>query len=103
MNPSLDRSSIAVRLFMLIALYALPVVVTMRPIADPILDPDIWWHLRVGHWVVEHRTLPTVDPFSQVHEPWIAYSWLYEVLVFELYQAFGLAGIVGYRVALALL
>jgi len=93
----------ALRLFMVVALYAIPIVVTLRPVADPVIDPDIWWHLRVGQWVVEQGHVPVTDPFSSygLDKTWVAYSWLYEVLVFLLHQAFGLAGIVVYRVALA--
>jgi hypothetical protein len=90
---------------MLLAVYAIPLVVTLRPIGDPVFEPDVWWHLRVGQWVVEHGSVPSLaepDPFSQVGKPWVAYSWLYEVLLYGLFQAFGLAGIVVYRVALAL-
>jgi hypothetical protein len=89
---------------MVVALYAIPIVVTLRPVADPVMDPDIWWHLRVGQWVVEHHTVPVTDPFSRygLDRPWVAYSWLYEVLVFRLYSLLGLAGIVAYRAALAL-
>ncbi|HWG44096.1 MAG TPA: hypothetical protein VN688_15065 [Gemmataceae bacterium] len=93
----------ALRLFMVIAVYAIPIVVSLRPVAYPIVDPDIWWHLRVGQWIVEHDSVPVTDPFSRygLDKPWIAYSWLYEVLVFRLHEMFGLAGIVAYRVVLA--
>jgi hypothetical protein len=86
----------------LLVLYAIPLVVTLRPVAEPIIDPDIWWHLRVGQWVVEHQAVPDIDPFSLVGRPWVAYSWLYEVIVFALYSAFGLWGVILYRAALAL-
>jgi hypothetical protein len=90
--------------FLLAALYSIPLLVALRPIAVPVIDPDLWWHLRVGQWVVEHRAVPTHDPFSQpgLHTHWVAYSWLYEILLYGLYQAFGLAGIIVYRVILAL-
>ena len=73
-------------------------MVTLRPVADPVMDPDIWWHLRVGQWVVDNDTVPITDPFSSygLDRPWIAYSWFYEVLVFRLYSLFGLAGIVAF-------
>jgi hypothetical protein len=92
------------RLFMLLGLYAIAVLVALRPVALPTLDPDIWWHLRVGQWVLEHGTAPANDPFSASGQTtsWVAYSWLYEVLVYELYRWLGLAGIIAYRVALAL-
>jgi hypothetical protein len=101
-TPPADPARFALRLLMLFALYAIPVIVTLRPVGVPVYDPDVWWHLRVGQWVVDHGTVPHTDPFSQVGRPWVAYSWLYEVLLYKLYVAFGLAGIVVYRVALAL-
>jgi hypothetical protein len=89
---------------MLVALSAVPLVVALRPVGDPVFDPDIWWHLRAGQWVVEHGAVPQLDPFSQPGQgkAWVAYSWLYEVLVFGLYHWLGLAGVVAYRVALSL-
>lgn len=88
---------------MVAAVYAIPIVVALRPVAKPVLDPDLWWHLRVGQWVAEHGAVPATDPFScyGLDKPWIAYSWLYELLVYGLYTLFGLAGIVIYRVAMA--
>jgi hypothetical protein len=86
------------------ALYAVVIVVTVRPVGEPVLDPDIWWHLRVGEWVVNNAAVPANDPFSLPgqEKTWVAYSWLYEVLVHGLVSAFGLAGVVLYRLALAL-
>src|SRR5262245_45654741 len=94
----------AARWFMVWALYAIPLVVAVRPVGEPVLDPDVWWHLRVGQWVVEHRQVTDTDPFSQYGQdrPWVAYSWLYEVVLWKLYEAFGLAGVVLYRAGMAL-
>jgi hypothetical protein len=99
-----DRGQAALRLLMVVALHAIPVLVALRPVADPVIDPDIWWHLRVGQWVVEHRDVPANDPFSLhgLDKPWVAYSWLFEVAVYGLYQRLGLAGVIVYRAALAL-
>jgi hypothetical protein len=99
-GPEPERNSTAFYLVMVIALYALPALVTLRP--GP--DWDAWWHLRTGQWVVEHRTVPVTDPFSSFgpDRPWVAYSWLFEVLLYGLFQAFGLAGLLVYRVLLAL-
>lgn len=50
---------------------------------DPVIDPDTWWHLKVGEWVADHGTVPDTDPFSRMSREnptkWVAYSWLYEV------------------------
>lgn len=90
---------------MLFALYAVAVLATVQPVGAPSLDPDIWWHLRVGAWVVEHGGPPSTDLFSQFGQgrPWVAYSWLYEVLLYGLYQAAGLYGVIAYRVVMAVL
>jgi hypothetical protein len=89
---------------MLWALYAIPIAVAVRPVGVPLYDPDVWWHLRVGQWVVEHRAVTSTDPLSLPGQatPWVAYSWLYEVVLFGLFSAFGLAGIIGYRTMMAL-
>ncbi|HET9297511.1 MAG TPA: hypothetical protein VFP18_11515, partial [Candidatus Binatia bacterium] len=81
-------------------LFSIPIILSM----DPPIDPDIWWHLRVGQWIVEHGRVPYVDVFSSygAGKPWIAYSWLFDVLVFFLHRQFGLLGIVAFNVAMAL-
>ncbi len=67
-------------------------------------DPDVWWHLRTGEWILQHHAVPHVDPFSgpNAGKPWEAYSWLFELLIFKLFSGFGLAGIVGYSSAMVL-
>lgn len=45
------------------------------------MDPDIWWHLRVGQWILDNASLPITDPFGQNGAtPWMAYSWLAEIV-----------------------
>src|SRR5690348_1413039 len=74
----------SVRTIALACLYAIPLVAAMAPV----VDLDIWWHLRTGQWVVQHGCVPATDPFSRPGEgqPWVAYSWLFEVLVYEVYR-----------------
>lgn len=44
-------------------------------------DPDIWWHLKTGEWIVQHGAVPWTDPFAAhtAGERWVDYSWLAEV------------------------
>ena len=60
-----------------------------------VLDLDIWWHLKVGDWIVERREFPHVGILSRTggDRPWIAYSWGYEVLLSRAYAWFGLVGL----------
>src|SRR5713101_2947420 len=47
-----------------------------------LVDSDIYWHIVVGQWIVDHRALPHVDPFSftMPGAPWITSAWLAEIL-----------------------
>ncbi len=65
-------------------------------------DPDLWWHLKVGDWIVEHHAVPFVGIFSRTAgtHPWIAYSWGYEVLLSRSYAWFGLVGLALFGVLL---
>ena len=60
-----------------------------------VLDFDIWWHLKVGDWIVTHLGVPHTGILSRTaaNRPWIAYSWGYEVLLSRAYAWFGLSGI----------
>lgn len=97
------RPEPAAGLLVLVALYTLPVIVALQPG----LDEDAWWHLRAGQWIVEHQAVPATDPFSrhglETSQPWVAYSWLFEVLLYGLHHALGLGGLILYRAVLALL
>ncbi len=48
----------------------------------PLADPDLWWHLVVGRWIIAHREVPQVDYWNMfgVGQPWRAYSWSNEVV-----------------------
>ena len=91
------------RSFLLAVLLALPAIGVLRSKVN-LEDADIWWHLRTGEWILSHHMLPLTDPFS-LHgagKEWVAYSWLFEVLVFRLQQWFGLSGILYYNVVLSI-
>ncbi len=88
---------------MLVALYSVPIFTAVRPVADPVLDSDVWWHLRVGQWICENHAVPAHDPFSRYGQDkaWVAYSWLFETTLYGLCSWLGLAGVVVYRVVLS--
>jgi hypothetical protein len=58
-------------------------------------DPDLWWHLETGNWIVQHHAFPHVGIFSRTAgtRPWVAYSWGYEVLLSRAYAWFGIVGL----------
>jgi hypothetical protein len=56
--------------------------------ARPATDPDLWWHLRTGQWIVETGHVPHSDPFSftRAGHPWVSHEWLSEVVFYELWK-----------------
>ena len=74
------------------------------------VDPDLWWHIKVGQDILATHRWPTTDPysFSVMGHPWIAYEWLGDVLWAMVYRLGGLRGmdllmiVVGSAVSLAL-
>ncbi|MGA2355484.1 MAG: hypothetical protein ABSG02_13395 [Terriglobales bacterium] len=60
------------------------------------VDPDLWWHLRTGQWIVETHSIPHSDPFSftRAGHAWISHEWLSEVIFFELYKHGGAAALI---------
>jgi hypothetical protein len=89
------------RLVIVVLLYCIPVSQAMVPS----VDPDIWWHFRTGQWIFSHSQVPMTDPFSAygMGKPWVAYSWLFEILIYALFEKFGLMGILVFTVAMSLL
>jgi hypothetical protein len=59
------------------------------------LDPDMWWHLRTGQFILE-QGIPRQDVFSFTvpDHRWITHEWLSEVLMWLGYQAAGLYGLI---------
>jgi hypothetical protein len=57
--------------------------------ATSVYDFDIWWHLRTGQSILSHRAIPHADAFGRITmgQPWIAYSWAFEVLTAALFKA----------------
>ena len=83
------------RVAIITILYLIPAICILQPL---IFDPDIWWHLETGKWIVDHGTLPMTDPFSLFGEgkSWLAYSWLFDVGMYELVRVFGESAIIAY-------
>jgi|ERR1051326_763828 hypothetical protein len=74
------------------AIYALLLVLGARLLNDP----DVYWHIAVGRWMVEHRAFPHVDMFSATvaGAPWIAKEWLSQLLYAGAHAVAGWSGVV---------
>jgi hypothetical protein len=60
------------------------------------VDPDLWWHLRTGQWIVETGHVPHSDPFSftRAGHAWVSHEWLSEVVFYELWKHGGAAALI---------
>lgn len=61
----------------------------------PVTDPDFGWHVAIGKYILENKEIPKTDifSFSNPDYPYVYHSWLSEVLLYLMYNKFGLWGI----------
>jgi hypothetical protein len=47
------------------------------------VDPDFWWHIKVGRDIWQTQYWPSIDIYSYTAygTPWIAYEWLGEIML----------------------
>jgi hypothetical protein len=64
--------------------------------AQPVTDPDFWWHLRTGQYIVETKTIPHTDIFSTVRfgSEWVTHEWLSEVFIYSVFRTLGYVGLI---------
>ena len=58
-------------------------------------DPDTFWHIIVGQWIIAHGTVPDHGIFSatMANAPWLDQEWLAEILMAWGYDHFGFAAL----------
>ncbi|MBZ0100082.1 MAG: hypothetical protein K8F30_13435, partial [Taibaiella sp.] len=58
-------------------------------------EPDIWWQLLSGRWMLENETITRTDEFSFTMQGtrWVNVKWLYEVVIASLEKALGPHGV----------
>lgn len=76
--------------WMACGVYALLLFVGDRLLADS----DTYWQIAVGRWILDHRTLPSVDIYSytKAGAPWVSSSWLAQILFAKAYDLAGWTG-----------
>ena len=67
---------------------------------------DIWWHLRVGTWILQNHSVPHSGLFSQSSDrPWNDPSWAFDALLASAYRGLGMRSLpalqMGCKTALA--
>jgi hypothetical protein len=77
-------------------------IVTLSLFISGEQDPDFWWHLRIGRWMVDNGRLPSTDifTFTVPGHAWTDHEYLTEILMWLGYHA---TGVLGLSVAFGLL
>ncbi|RYD58390.1 MAG: hypothetical protein EOP56_05605 [Sphingobacteriales bacterium] len=59
-------------------------------------EPDIWWQILSGQWMLEHGAITRADMFSYTMQgtPWTNVKWLYEIFIAGLVNMLGPHGLV---------
>jgi hypothetical protein len=67
-----------------------------------VVDPDLWWHVKVGDAILTTHRWPVADPFSFTvsGQPWLAYEWLGEVMLAGAWRLGGYRGLDALLIAL---
>ena len=98
--PKAHAASESNRLELYLSARALLVFVFMLFIftiaARQIVDPDFWWHLKTGQYLVETRGIPHTDIFSTAFfgKEWITHEWLSEIFIYAVYRVLGYGGLI---------
>lgn len=71
----------------------------------PLNDPDLWWHLKTGEYIIESGELPAADPFAYTTPPvlnenqkiGIRAQWLGQVIYHLSFKAGKIPGVIAMR------
>ncbi len=77
-------------------------------------DTDVWWNLKTGQYIVQHRALPVPDPFAYTtalnppsnageEQVWrfnLTHEWLSQTILYALYAIGGIPAVILFRAAM---
>lgn len=66
-------------------------IVLFAAFVTPVNDPDFWWHLQTGQWMLQHHALPSHDlyTFTVPSHVWTDHEYLSEILMALLWSIGG--------------
>lgn len=65
-----------------------------------IKDFDLWLHIAMGKFISTHQYIPSVDVLSCTVDgkPWVNHEWLFQWLVYNIFNAWGADGLISMQV-----
>lgn len=57
-------------------------------------DPDFYWHIKTGEYLLSSWPLPTSDVFTYTHSgsPWVLHEWLAQIVLYLVFSVTGYFG-----------
>lgn len=70
-----------------------------------IKDMDLWLHLAAGKHIIQYLSVPKADFLSCTitGTSWVNHEWLFQALVYPVYHAFGVEGLISLRAGVVFL
>lgn len=67
-----------------------------------IKDLDLWLHIAMGKFITVHRFIPDTDILSASIQgtPWINHEWFFQLIVFNIFNAWGSEGLIMMQVVI---
>ena len=90
----MSSDSLTFRRVFPVVLLSMVFVLAMRQSVS--IDPDLWWHLKVGEQIIDTRSIPHTDDYSFTKQgsEWVAHEWFSEVILAGIYRLSGFVGLV---------
>ncbi len=84
-NNYIKKNKYNILFIILIVSISLVMMIFMRN------DPDYFWHISAGKYMVNHHTILTNDIFSWYvnGKPWMSHEWLFEIIIYYMFIIFG--------------
>mgnify|MGYP003505008617 FL=1 len=88
-------------------LFVSTMVILLLCFSNGISGNDFWWHIKVGEYIQENKTIPTNDIFSwlgmEKNISWTAHEWLSDVIFYYIHNTFGEIGVFCFSVVVAII
>src|SRR5579863_5076586 len=93
-SPRPPRARIALSWPLILGVLAFAITLALGP--RDLDDPDIYFHIVTGRWILAHGAVPHADLFSFTVPgmPWVVHEWLAEVVMASAYDWLGWHGLV---------
>jgi len=99
-TPRVDANRARDPRWLVPALALFAIVSTVKLGIRPVSDPDTWWHLKTGAYLLSHWRFDGPDPWVPFSSrPFVLTQWLPEVVAEKGYELFGLPAVAWLRCA----